>query len=360
MAQTMWYRGPLLALDLETTDRDPHEDRIVTARIVQSLRSRGSRVTVSDRKWLADPGVEIPPDATDIHGVTTEEPRQHGRPAAEVVAEIESHLAMHWTPTVPLCIFNVTFDLTMIDAELWRAITAAVSLSADRSWTPNALTATWSKINAPVGIWPRYAAITDYEVELKRTPEGKHDAKEDALAAARLVWPMGARYPEIGQLTLTELQRRQAQWYREQEQAFAERIDWRANRIAGRDPAEAQALRDWAGRVRAAVGSWPIQAAELNPRAPKRKKSSDKREKPQAAPTPKRDGPPMSLIAWTQELHDRVRHDWLGSAPRLTPNRCGPRSGKATGVRRVPFNPGLRSLDAIPGGQGTNAPTMKR
>jgi DNA polymerase III epsilon subunit-like protein len=127
-----WCDGPIVALDLETTDVDPHRDRIVTASVVTISPRPGERPEVSCRTWLADPGVEIPADATAIHGVSTEQACRDGRPPAEVVMEVAEHLGEHWTPSVPLCVFNAAFDLTMLDAELRRYHGRSLPLSAFR------------------------------------------------------------------------------------------------------------------------------------------------------------------------------------------------------------------------------------
>jgi len=69
-----WAEGPLVALDLETTDTDPHRDRIVTVAVITIKPGQpGERPEVSTRIWLADPGVAIPPAATAIHGISTEQ-----------------------------------------------------------------------------------------------------------------------------------------------------------------------------------------------------------------------------------------------------------------------------------------------
>src|SRR5690554_6553076 len=68
--------------DLETTGIDVRTSRIVTAHI-GVLDAEG--VLVGSHEWLADPGVEIPPQASAVHGVTTERARAEGRPAGQVV-----------------------------------------------------------------------------------------------------------------------------------------------------------------------------------------------------------------------------------------------------------------------------------
>src|SRR5882762_6230863 len=75
-----WHRGVLAGFDTETTGRDPHDVRIVSAALVTS----------EGEKWtfLIDPGVEIPAEATAIHGITTEYAREHGTPPKETLEQI--------------------------------------------------------------------------------------------------------------------------------------------------------------------------------------------------------------------------------------------------------------------------------
>lgn len=93
---TSWCDGPIVAFDLETTNVDPHHDRIVTASVVTISPRPGQSPDVSSRVWLAGLGVEIPADATAVHGVSTAQARQNGRPAAEVAAEVAEYLAQVW------------------------------------------------------------------------------------------------------------------------------------------------------------------------------------------------------------------------------------------------------------------------
>ncbi|MGO1294940.1 MAG: exonuclease domain-containing protein, partial [Cellulosimicrobium funkei] len=72
MTTTPWTAGPLLGLDTETTGLDVDVDRVVTAALV--LREPGATHV---RTWLLDPGVEIPAEATGIHGITTAQAAAH-------------------------------------------------------------------------------------------------------------------------------------------------------------------------------------------------------------------------------------------------------------------------------------------
>src|SRR5665647_1384782 len=87
------WSDTLAVFDLETTGIDVETSRIVSA-TVAVLDAAGD---VTERiDWLLDPGVEIPTQATNVHGITTEHAVRHGREAsagvAEIVAALRSHL----------------------------------------------------------------------------------------------------------------------------------------------------------------------------------------------------------------------------------------------------------------------------
>ena len=73
-----WYEGRLAAYDIETTGTDTENDRIVTA----AVSVVGGREPTESRTWLVDPGIEIPGEATAVHGITTEKAQSEGLDAA--------------------------------------------------------------------------------------------------------------------------------------------------------------------------------------------------------------------------------------------------------------------------------------
>ncbi|MFP5311835.1 MAG: 3'-5' exonuclease, partial [Actinomycetes bacterium] len=57
-----WNSLPRAAFDLETTGRNSRSARIVTASITV-VDQQGE--VIKEHEWLADPGVEIPTEASD-------------------------------------------------------------------------------------------------------------------------------------------------------------------------------------------------------------------------------------------------------------------------------------------------------
>ncbi len=70
--------------------------------------------------WLADPGIVIPPRATEVHGITTKMAQEQGRPASEVVSEVVSQLKRVLSGGIPLVAYNASYDLTLTNWEARR------------------------------------------------------------------------------------------------------------------------------------------------------------------------------------------------------------------------------------------------
>ncbi|MFF7171130.1 exonuclease domain-containing protein [Streptomyces pseudovenezuelae] len=113
----MWHLGRWAAFDTETTGVDVENDRIVSA----AVDARGGSADPEAGEWLADPGIEIPAEAYDVHGISTEHAREHGAPAAQVVHEVAAELAAQVTLGGAAIVgHNVVFDLTLLDRECRR------------------------------------------------------------------------------------------------------------------------------------------------------------------------------------------------------------------------------------------------
>ncbi|MER6332323.1 3'-5' exonuclease [Streptomyces sp. NPDC001034] len=206
---TYWYEGPLAAFDTETTGVDVETDRIVSAAVVvQDAPQTLPRVS----RWLVNPGVPVPAEATAVHGLTEEHLQRNGRWPAPVVFEIAEQLAEHAARGRPLVVMNAPFDLTLLDRELRRHRASSLE-----RWFPS----------VPLRVLDprvldkhldRYRkgrrTLTDlcahYGVEL----EGAHDAATDALAALEVVRALGRRFAtRLERLSPAELHTLQAGWH---------------------------------------------------------------------------------------------------------------------------------------------------
>lgn len=113
---TNWHELPRAAFDLETTGRDPRTARVVTASV---LVVNAKAEILQHREWLVNPGVRIPEEASDIHGITTEVAERDGMDPATAVAEISVFLDALFQ-TMPVMVFNAAYDFTVLREEAKR------------------------------------------------------------------------------------------------------------------------------------------------------------------------------------------------------------------------------------------------
>lgn len=185
----------MTAFDLETTGVDVESDRIVTAAVIGLGGGRGTE----PRTWLADPGIEIPAEASSVHGITTERARAEGRPAADVVEEITAALAAALVPGVALVGHNIGgYDLTLLDRECRRH---GIKPLSDRH--PDGLI--WPVLDTSVldkQVLPFRRRVSKTQgarqlitlasvYGLKWDEDDAHGCEYDALQAARVAWRIG-------------------------------------------------------------------------------------------------------------------------------------------------------------------------
>lgn len=101
--------------DSETTGIEVHKDRIVQW-FMGTADEEGNLIDTWE--WFIYPGVEVPPEASDIHGFTTEWLRENGRQPQEALCEIRQVFLDHLDLTH--IAFNMAFDMTILDAEFKR------------------------------------------------------------------------------------------------------------------------------------------------------------------------------------------------------------------------------------------------
>lgn len=99
-----WHLQRLAPFDLESTSANPEDARIVEAYIGEV---GGGLPPVDRGPLLVDPGVEVPAEATKIHGHTTEHLREHGVEAAHGVNIVATAVAGVLAAGVPLVGHNI-------------------------------------------------------------------------------------------------------------------------------------------------------------------------------------------------------------------------------------------------------------
>lgn len=239
-----WHDGPLLAFDCETTGTDPTADRTVSACLVWCQAGREPEVA----SWILDPGVDIPPEATEVHGITTEQARQGWRPG-DVLPILADALTTSWADGEPVVVMNAAYDLTLLDCELRRHNLPALADRCATGGIERMLIVDPLVIDRHVD---RYRPGKDRLEDLCRvygvSPGDAHTAEADALATARIAWRQAERFPQqVGSLSLPGLMDAQSAWHREWAEHFEE---WMRANV----DAECVIEREWPLRT-AGVGS---------------------------------------------------------------------------------------------------------
>lgn len=178
-----WGRMRCLPFDLESTGVNPHEDRIVQAAIVDINPGAGRPKATS---WLADPGIDIPEGASAIHGITTERARAEGQDIGQVLFELTGRLALALGHGIPVVGFNISYDLTMLEAENRRHGIDTLASRLDKGIAPVVDAFVLDKYADPYRKGGRKLEAVCAAYGVRHT--GAHDAEADALAAGRL-WP---------------------------------------------------------------------------------------------------------------------------------------------------------------------------
>lgn len=214
---TGWHEGTLLALDFESTGISVEDDRIVTATLV--LLTPGEQPDAHE--WLINPGIDIPAEATKVHGITTEHATEHGMDPRDALGEIAGQLAKHWTPDVPLVVFNAPFDLTLLDRECRRhnlildGEQARTDLPVIDPFVIDKHVDKYRRGKRTLG-----ACCTLYGVD----PGEAHTSAADTVAAAGVARALARRYPHIAAMTLAELHQAQVGWRAEWAESFTRHL----------------------------------------------------------------------------------------------------------------------------------------
>ncbi|WP_329330823.1 exonuclease domain-containing protein [Streptomyces sp. NBC_01454] len=217
-----WHTEPLLGFDLETTGINVETARIVTAAAID-YKPGDSIDTLPDRSrlWLADPGVRIPAEATAVHGVTTEQARANGRPAAAVADEIADVLAAALSTGIPVVAMNARYDFTVLDRELRRHNLRTLQDRIGGEVTPGPVVDPFV-LDKQADKYRRgsrklEALAAHYGVALAAA----HTADADALAAAEVAVAIAEKYPQL-QVHPEQLHAWQVRWAAEQASGLQE------------------------------------------------------------------------------------------------------------------------------------------
>lgn len=235
----MWHRQRMAALDFECSDKVPETARIVSCALILV----GGGLPTDTRTWLINPGIAQEPGAIAVHKLTDEHLAEHGKPAAEAVAEIAKSVAEEVTAGTPIVGHNLgSFDLNLLNHECMRHLGDTLEGICRQPLTRVIDTMTLDKHAAP---YRRRVSPTQGPYQMRTTAEtyglpwdedAAHGAEYDALQSARAAYKMGAiahtpagerpdwvqslrnrrgpydRFDDLANVTVEELHQRQVKW----------------------------------------------------------------------------------------------------------------------------------------------------
>lgn len=278
-----WRDDPLVVFDLETSGVDPETDRIVSSCVALIPKDMGDGRGRLPKIFshAVNPGIEVSQESIDVHGLTNEYLREHGKDPAVVIREAAGLLRLAVERGIPIVGMNLRFDLTFIDRECQRHGLPPVAedpkklrpvvdvMVIDKAADPYR-----KKRTLPDGTTASTRNLTGLCEHWGVKLEGAHDASVDALASGRVAFNM-ARGPiprapgfrpydtpplDIGAMKLDDLHEAQVKWAAQQAKNMA---TW-FRKLAGQaeDPAERDILLAKADGCRP---EWPFIPREVAP-----------------------------------------------------------------------------------------------
>lgn len=106
----------LCCLDCESTGVEVFEDRIVT--VFAGVLDTDTGKWADSINLLVNPGIDIPAEATAVHGISTRVARSFGIRPQDAIERISVFLSRY--ADLPLVVMNANYDLSLLDAEFSR------------------------------------------------------------------------------------------------------------------------------------------------------------------------------------------------------------------------------------------------
>ncbi len=197
--------------DTETTSTNPAEARIVTAAIV----ARGGGQPERKFGWIVNPGVPIPPETTEIHGIDDQIARERGQDPKVALDAIAGRLATALRAPMPVVAFNTAYDWSVLHYELLRhgLPTMAERIGGEPYTLLDALVLDRKVDKYRKGSRKLKAVAAHYGARL----ENWHEAEADAIAALEIADEIYRRHTRLNDYSPQRLFLAQQAWREEQE-----------------------------------------------------------------------------------------------------------------------------------------------
>ncbi|MGI5245052.1 exonuclease domain-containing protein [Dactylosporangium sp. CA-139066] len=260
---------PLISLDTETTSKYPDEARVID--IAAAYVTPGQPLDL--RQAYVNPGVPIPPESTEVHGLTDEFIEANGKPSAEVLDLYLTEIAEAMRAGAALVVQNARYDLTVLDREARRLgippltdrLGGSVRPVVDPIVLDKRLIKYRSRVSEKQG--PRVLKTLADIYGVAWEDDKAHGAAYDAVITARVLWKMAgwcalprpqllqrqtcrsatwkkvrpedaAWFEAVGAMSPGELHEAQVGWAAEQAEGLA--VHWQSQaaekrELAGRD-----------------------------------------------------------------------------------------------------------------------------
>lgn len=234
------------AWDTETTGPNPLEDRIVTAAFLVRGGGREDRVFT----WLINPGVPIPAEASEVHGITDAMVQADGQDPKTALDEIATNLVRATEWGMPIIAFNHSFDWSILHHDLVRnglpTVEERVGLRPLPLLDPHVIDKQCVQRLRGSGQRKLKPTSERYGVQLTDW----HTAEADALAALLITEAQFARYPQLNNMGPADLFAAQQAWRAEQQAGLQQWFRTKASPEQGGDPRKV------------IDGSWPLIPAQ--------------------------------------------------------------------------------------------------
>lgn len=208
---------PLWAEDLVVFDTETTGVNVATARIVSCTIAllRHADHVLERYDWLIDPGIDIPEQASAVHGITNEIARTSGIRAEVGIAQIVNKLSEMLERGFSIVVYNAPYDFSLLKNEAMRHGIQFLD-RVEPIVDPLVIDKHCDKFRK--GKRTLEVVAAHYGVPLLAA----HDAGEDAIAAGRVAVKLAQRFAHLLPADAVELHTAQISWAAQQAESFAE------------------------------------------------------------------------------------------------------------------------------------------